>query len=263
MLPRVALPVSFCLLTVAGCVKVTGGFQPNGFGESDIPVAVRYRDAATHTFVGPEWRVDNFKVKANGTFGDAKEAPEYLYDREIDVDGDGKPETDKAPVYELKLVNRVTTAAIWLQTPMLALQDKDRSLKSFVDDFVEGLSGTGIYRVGTTIPKRVGAAKTYGARVVDSKEGRIGGFASLDVTIELVNLDQLKVDPSAKSAIGRVVFVRTNYSRPYAKVDTHNTYETRVMVVLGCESNPRDFDTTNADFEKFLASVDLGPAPAR
>jgi hypothetical protein len=186
-----------------------------------------------------------------------EDRPGYVYDREVDVDGDGAPESDPTLVYDLKLVNKVTTSAIWLQTEMLPVRDKDRSLQSFVDDFVEGLSGSGIYRVGSPVPKRVGATKTYAAHVVASKEGTMGTFPSLDVTIELVNVDQLKVDPNAKSAVGRVVFVRTDYPYWYKKLNGKDRYETRVMVVIGCESAPRNFGATSADFEKFVTSIDL------
>jgi hypothetical protein len=241
-----------------GCAPVAGGFRADGFHEADLPVSVRFTDPASRSFVGPDWRVDNFLLKKDGSFGDAKTAEGYLYNREIDVDGDGRPETKESLVYDLKLINRVTTSAIWMQTVLLAMADKDRSLTSFLDDFVEALSGTGLYRAGAPVPRLVGRTKSYGARLVASKEGTTGGFPSLDATIELVNLDQLKVDPNAKSSIGRVVFVRTDYPHAFRQGD--NRYETRAMVVLGCESVPRDFDATNADFDKFVQGVQLGPA---
>jgi hypothetical protein len=248
------------LLAAAGCVKAPGAFLPDGFHDEGLPIAVRYTSPGARDFLGPDWRVDNFIVRDDGSIGAPKSTPEYVMDREVDVDGDGKPETESGFVYELKLANRVTTASIWVQTVTLSMQDKDRSLESFLDDFVEGLSGTGIYRVSVRIPKKVGATKTYGARVVDSKAGKTGGFDSLDATIELVNLDQLKVDPNTKSSIGRVVFVRTDYPHQFKIGGRHDNNETRVMTVIGCESNPRDFEAANADFARFLGNVELGQA---
>jgi hypothetical protein len=238
---------------------VTGGFKADGFHDSDLPIAVRYADAATHNFVGPDWRVDNFVVRPDGTIGEAKTAKGYKVDQEIDLDDDGKPETRTVFAYELKLVNRVTTASIWVEGVMLPMHQKDRSLRSFLDDLVETISGTGVYQINGANPKRVGTTKSYGARVIDAKDSKVGGFDALDATLEVVNLDQLKVDPNAKSSVGRVVFVRTDYDHQIRSAG-HDYADTRVMVVVGCDSNPRDFDATNADFTRFLQSMELGEA---
>jgi hypothetical protein len=242
---------------MSGCAATNGEFRDDGFVHTSLPIVVRYDGHLSEHFVGPEWRVDNYVVKEDGSVGGPKTAPGYVGETEVDFEGTGEPEKISEPIYHLKLVNRVTNAAIWVQTVTLAMQDKDRSLRSFLDSFIERLSGSGVYRIVSFNPKQVGGIKTYGARVVDTKEGKLGSFDDLDVTIELVNLDQQKVDPNAKSAIGRVVFVRTDY--PIRVTQGHDKFwDARMMVVVGCESSPRDFDATNADFAKFLGAVELG-----
>jgi len=256
-----ALHLGAFAFLLGGCMGSPGAFGPDGYRPSGSPLIVRYAEPAEHRFVSADWRVDNFVVADDGTIGKPKQTDAYVQPREIDVDDDGVVDINsKAFVYDLKLVNRVTDGAIWLQTVPLAMRDKDRSLPSILDDFVESLSGTGVYRVTTIQPHRLAATKTYAAHVLSATGGRTGGFESVDATIELVNLDQLKVDPDAKSEIGRVVVVRTNY--PLEITDTANhKFVGLAMVVVGCDSHPRDFDATNADFVKFLAALDFASPP--
>ena len=246
-----------------GCAGATGTFRANGFHDDGLPIVVHYTDASARQFVSADWQVDNFAVKDNGTIGKPKMSDKYVWDREIDYDDDGRPDTERAvPIYDLRLVNRVTHAAMWLQSVPLRMHDKDRALKSILDDFVAWLSGTGFYRVSPGPPKGTGISKTYGARVVAMKENETQGFESLDATIEVVNLDQLKVDPTAKSSIERVVFVRTDYPQSHATMGGNRRHEARAMVILGCESDPRYFEATNAEFPVFLHAVELGhPSP--
>jgi hypothetical protein len=243
----------------SGCAGATGTFRANGFHHDSLPIVVHYRDASAHQFVGPDWQIDNFAVKDDGTIGKPKMSGKYVWDREIDYDDDGRADPELAvPIYDLRLVNRVTHAAMWLQSVPLRMPDKDRALKSILDDFVAWLSGTGFYLISPGPPKGVGVAKTYGARVVAMKENETQGFESLDATIEIVNLDQSKVDPNAKSSIERVVLVHTDYPQSKALLGGNRRHEARAMVILGCESDPRYFEATNADFPAFLGAVELG-----
>jgi hypothetical protein len=243
----------------AGCATATGTFQPDGFHHNDLPVVVRYHDPSSWRFVGPDWRIDNFVLDEDGKPGDAKSAQGYVENRAIDYLGDGQPyRPGNAYIYDLKLVNRRTDATMWLQEIPLPMHDKDRSLQALLDNLVESISGTGFYTVRVGYDRSKVRAKTFGARIVQSAPVLFGKFTSLDATIEVVNLDQLKVDPTAKAAVVRVVLVRTAYTQA---VDSY--VSASIVTVLGCESKARDFESTSADFERFLTSVQLGPMPAK
>lgn len=256
-----ALTIAF----VTGCATGAGTFQPDGFHHADLPIVVRYHSPSSWGFVGPDWRVDNFLLDDTGKPGQAKTAKGYVEDRAIDYDGDGRADAQRdVPVYDLRLVNRRTDAAMWLQEIPLPERDKDRSLQVLLDDLVESISGTGFYSVPLGHRRSTVRANTFAARVVKSDAGQLGGFPSLDATIEVVNLDQQKVDPSAKAAVGRVILVRTAYAKwVFAGTPGDRSFRTSTVTVLGCESKAREFEATNADFARFVESVQLGRVPAK
>lgn len=248
------------LFALAGCNRPNPEFPADGFHADEFPIVVRYADAKAQTFVGPDWRTDNFVIDEAGRVRDRKDTPDYRVDVKLDLDGDGKlDEFSGWPMYQLSLVHRRTDARIWIQAMPVSERDKDRDLKVVLDDFVEGLSGTGLYRFRSGPREPVAVARTYGTRVVQQKETKVGTFDALDATIEVINLDQQKVDPTTKSAVGRVVFVRPPYVNTVRGVT--GMPNPRAFIVLGCESKPRDFEATSADFDRFLAAVELGPDP--
>jgi hypothetical protein len=102
-------------------------------------------------------------------------------------------------------------------------------------------------------------AQTFTTKIVDEHPTTVAGFEAYDATIELANVDELKLDPASRSSKLRVVFVRTPYTR--------KLFATKgavpQLLILGYSVAPRDFDASLPDFNRFVASISLGPQQAQ
>ena len=240
---------------VLGCA--TGGtFAADGFHHTDYPYVVRYSDPGTREFLDANWRIDNYVVNYDGTIGALKTTEDYEGPTELDVTGSGNFSKVTLPYFDLKLDNRKTSAVIWLQTIPLNKGREERNLKNLAEDYASAISGSGFYAAVEDQGKVI-REKTFAAKIVEGKETTLGGLEAYDAKIELANADQLRLDPAARTAIIRVVFVRTNYTHDFLGHD----FPVHTFVRVGYRASPGDFDAGLPDFERFLKLLQFGPAP--
>ena len=248
-------------LSFAACLPAggTGTFGMDGFHHAEFPISVHYTNPTAKEFLGPDWRIDNYYIDGYGLIGAPKSTSEYAGREAVDFHGDGR--LTRLPVYffDLKLDNRKTSAVIWLQSVRLGKNDTDRNLRNMVEDYAEALSGSGFY--AALHDGLVVKAKTYAAKIVDGKERTLGGFPAYDARLEVANLDQIRLDPSARSLIVRVVLVRTDYVHNWGSMD-EGPLESRALVRVGYRASPSDFEAGLPDFERFLTLLEFGPAKA-
>jgi hypothetical protein len=245
-------PFAFAALPLLGCATGNGAFRADGFHHDDYPYTVHYADRAGRQIL-PNWRIDNYVVDDEGKPGQAKTTTDYEGEQKIDLNGDGDPEKPTVYYYDLRLLNRRNSGVIWLQTVPLPADHAERDLAVMVRDYATALAGTGFYATFANDKAEV-RAKTYATKIVASKPGKMGPFDSYDATIELANVDQLKLDPAQRSAILRVVFVRTDYVREWTMP---TEAKTAVVLRAGYWATPEDFAAGLPDFERFLGLLDL------
>jgi len=239
-------------LLVGGCAPKPFGL--NGLQYPKQPIVVRYATPGSQIFVSPDWRVDNFLLSDTGEIRAEKENDEYTFSRKADYDGDGREEVYVAPTYILKLLHRKNAGVLWSQMVPLDLNEKERNLDVLVNDYVESLSGAGFYAVSVPSGKVEVHARQYATKIVDKKPRKVGRFEGLEATIELANLDQLKLDPASRSAKIRVVFLRTDY---VTRLYQTTTVDVPLLLVLGLHAQPAYFDATAPDFDSFVGAFEL------
>jgi hypothetical protein len=256
---RASLLPAALALSVLGCATGTGTFAADGFHNSEYPYVVRYSNPQARELLDGSWRVDNFVVNADGSIGGAKTAEGYRGPEEIDLKGSGTPNKITVFYFDLKLDNKKTSAVIWLQTVPLARDRAERNLKNLVEDYANTISGSGFYAAVEDEGKMI-RAKTFAAKIVDGKETTLGGLEAYDAKIELANVDQLRLDPAARTALVRVVLVRTNYTHRFSSAGVEYA-PTPTLVRVGYRASPGDFDAGLPDFERFLKLIEFGPPP--
>jgi hypothetical protein len=242
---------------LAGCATGNGSFRDDGFHHDSYPYDVRYAEPQARSILGPDWRIDNYIVRPDGSVGEAKTADGYEGNQVIDLDGDGTPDKRKVFYYDLRLTHRRTSATIWLQTFPLAPSYADRDLRVLMHDYVEALSGTDFYATLDGPGHKGPEAKTYAATVRTEKPSTLGPFEAYDATIELANVDQLRLDPNRRHGVVRVILARTDYRRAW----TLNSRDvSNIVMRVGYSANPEDFEAGLPDFERFLSLLDLRKA---
>jgi hypothetical protein len=258
------LVASLLTLSLGACLpSLVGAFSADGFHSAQFPYAVHYTSPATKEFLGPDWRIDNYYIADDGSIGDPKTTDAYRGREAVDLLGDGKLTKWTTNYFDLKLDNRKTSGVIWVQTVQLGRKDAERNLRNLVEDYAEALSGSGFFAVVND--GRVIKAKTYAAKIVDGKDRTLGGLPAYDAHLELANLDQVRLDPSARAAIIRVVLVKTDYVSKWGEDamplnPDHVAPESRVLIRIGYRASPSDFEAGLPDFERFLTLLQFDPA---
>lgn len=246
-LTTAALALAAALPLVA-CVK-EGAFRDDAFYSPTMSYTLPYRDAASRTFVSPEWALDNFAVDRAGRPSAPKSGPDWRRDYEFELD-DGRRFTESVDLYDLRFVHVRTNARIWLRSVPVSALAAERDLQGVAADYAEGLSGTGFFAVDAGSIK-VGAQQ-FATKIVKARAGTLGADPAYDVTIELANLDQLRLDPKARSALVRVVFARTKLVYQTRAFAGHKT-RLPVRWMIGYVNSPADFERQQPEFEAFLA----------
>jgi hypothetical protein len=259
------LAIPFAFAAVA-CVEASGTFSADGYRNAEFPYGVRYAQPTAKDFLGPDWRIDNYYLQDDGTIGSPKTTSEYVGTEAVDLRGDGRLTRWRANYFDLKLDNRKTSGVIWVQHIQLGRNDADRNLRNLFDDYAEALSGSGFFAAVRNGQIR---AKTYAAKIVEGKDTTLGGHPAYDVRLELANLDQVRLDPSARTALIRVVLIKTDYVYHWTSATTTEVpMDSHVLLRVGYSARPSDFDAGLPDFERFLTllqfdalKADAGPPP--
>jgi hypothetical protein len=240
-------------LLLLGCGG--GGFTESGYVHSSGLLSVKYRDPSAFRFVSSDWQIDNHVTDEQGRPTYPKEGDDWKVVFDHDISGDGSRERFSWPRFELKLSHRANDAAIWIRTIPLAKSDETMELRVFAERYVDALSGTGFYGVDRFIGATKVTSIQFAAKFLDRRARTLGGQEAFEATIEVANIDQLKLDPTSRHSKIRIVVARTDRKEMYAGGGKYVT--AKLLVVAGYRSRPADFDAGLKDFETFLGSVAL------
>lgn len=239
-----ALGLGFATL---GCVKETR-FRDDVFYNKQMGYTLPYAHAQSRSFLPDGWVLENYHVDGAGHPTTPKTGSDWQRTLSIDLD-DGKPVDLTVDTYDLRFAHAETNATIWLRSIPVAPRAAKRDLQGVANDWAEGLSGTGFFALDAG-PVKVGAQQ-FATRIIRSRVGRIVGEPAFDVTVELANVDQLRLDPNFRSAIGRVVFARTKFEYGLKRFGDR-PLALPIRWMIGYANNPRDFARQEKDFEGFL-----------
>lgn len=247
--------------SLGGCIPTTGTFAVDGFHDKVLPYKVHYWDAHAKQFLNDDWKVDNFVANDDGTLGDPKTTNDYRGPQKLDLAGDGTLEKVRVYYFDLKLDNKKTNAVIWVQTIPLGRDRAERNLKNLAEDYAEALSGSGFYATVTDPETREvrGRTKTFAARLLDGKDTKLGGFDAYDARLDLANVDQLRLDPNARTSMIRIVLVRPPYLIGWGA----DHKPTPALIRIGYQASPGDFEAGLPDFERFLSLLELAPTQTK
>ena len=182
------------IAAVMGCAESGGAIGPQGFDQSLYGYHVDYGNPANQTFLGPDWRVDNFQWDTTARAWKQKTGDAYVATRELDEDNDGTispGEKSEEPIYDLRLTNTADNGVIWVKAHPLAFQDSGRDLGVVINNYADSLAGTGLYYQGSIFTLEHVKARQY-TTFVDPTEN-----------VHAASVDGL-IATTAKGAAGRM-----------------------------------------------------------
>lgn len=235
------------LVGMAGC-QSSGAFDATAFHSRTYPYTIRYADPEERALLSSDWIVENYYADATGKPTTSKRGRPYRRSRDIEL-SDGRTVSREFDVYDVLLVHRASDAVIWMRSVPMSPRQAGLNLRVMATEYAAGLSGSGFYP--TDLGRPGVESQTYASHVLSGRPVMVAGLEAFEATVEVANVDQLKLDPSSRAAMVRVVFVRTPF-----KSEGGLDEPLPVMWMIGYANNPADFDAQAPDFTRFLGLVD-------
>ncbi|MBI5490159.1 MAG: hypothetical protein HY905_22685 [Deltaproteobacteria bacterium] len=240
----------------AGCATLDARFGPVGYHDNVYGLFVRYVDAPRYDLMGADWRLDNFVLNDHGLPTAVKATDEYTTELEFDVDGDGEDDREGTfRLYVLRFEHRRDPGVIWLRTFPVSDRLAERELPALADDYVQEVAGGSYFAVrlaGRPMVQDVRLATV----VIEEGETRVDETPAWQVTFDVANVDQLRLDPNSRSSRVRVVLLRPPFTYP-VRARGHDMVEYTTLMVLGYANSPDYFDAHVGEFQDFLDRIRL------
>jgi hypothetical protein len=254
--PRAAACAACCVAAAAAaCASGASVITASGYQHPDYGYGVSALDQGG-ALLPAGWQIENYYPRS--FLGGqpalvAKDGPEYRTRYLIDADGDGDFEVDaEAQAYDLRFEHERHGGVIWVRTTPVSVEWGSRDLRVLARKYVESVSGAGFELVQFTAATVVSRERRWASSVVGEVPATLAGQQAHAVIMDVANVDQLKLDPSHRSARVEFVLART----PYAYVTTgRNPARFPVVLIAGYANQPTDFDASLADFWGLLGRI--------
>ena len=260
--------LSFAL---AGCAATSGAIGPQGYEQSVVKYQVGYLDASQQAFLPNDWALDNYAFSKHDGWKE-KTGEQYRATRALDENGDGDistGEVHKENIFDLRFVNLRDGAVIWLKVHPLAFSDSQRDLEVILDNYADGLAGTGLFEQSTLFGLKTEHTRHY-TTFIEKKEGaNIGSLGAILGVIEIAEVEKLRLDSTHRDSKAELLFAKVRYqqrvewgdvksSRWPVKATQGKNYEIRTgLLVIGYYDSASRFDSHLADFNGLISRVQI------
>jgi hypothetical protein len=141
---------------------------------------------------------------------------------------------------------------IWLSTVLVSPELRSVEPRVLARDYMESVSGAGYEVVSFSTRKVVTAERRWASTIVIQEDAILAGCGAHVVVMDVANVDQLKLDPTARAARVKIVIARTPFTYLYSE---RPRIELPVVMVAGYASRPEDFDASVAELDGLLARI--------
>jgi hypothetical protein len=246
---------------LSGACSKPGGLVKWGYDHPKAGLRILYKDASKEQFIDDAWRVDNFYRGTSGGWS-RKQGTDYYGIRLVEDERRGHVRQEHAHFFELKLNHAETNGVIWVQTFKLPTKHKATKLEVLLNNYVNSLSGSGLYLEGNIYGLQQIKVKKYSARVRHKRWIRLHHYNALRARIDIVNLDRFKVSSKDATTSVDVVLLRYWWTSTKEVQDPRNPVvwvKTRlhnpVMLVVGYKNAAAYFEKQRPDFQTFLQQI--------
>lgn len=270
---KVPAALIFALMgvTLVACQRRAGGgaMSPTGYASGGFSYRIAYAHPPSKSLLPAPWRLDNFTF--DGKTYKQKTSGTYEVTRWMDEDNDGEygpSEKHDEPLYDVKLVNEQDNGVIWSKAHPMRHVDRNLDISVHLDNYIESLSGSGLYAEGGMFRVREVKVRDYTTFVKSKREILVDRHPGVEAVIEIAEAEKLKADPAYRKQKVKVVFVRFGYAEPITRskqaagwpiIDTArgSAASRRGILVLGYANGAGSFDRSLPAFDSFVARVTL------
>jgi hypothetical protein len=246
-----------------GCGAPRPEWTETGIRHEEFRYAVGFADRESETFLGEEWRVDNWYMWTEPSGRQKKtlkRGPVYETKETWDRTGDGiADETRLMNRHDLLLCHRKDDGRIWVKVWELDRSRQEQDLAVILESIVSGLSGEFEVSIGTV--QRLSEGKSYAAETTWTRRARLGPHAALLAEVTVADLDRLQLSPGARHRTLRLLISRIPIA-PQSPAQDRSRWP-RVegsnsgLLVVGYSNSPDRFEEHLGDFERFLGLIEF------
>jgi len=246
------------VLGVAACGPVTRGAFGAGGYTTGYGYDVAYQ-AGTKQVLPPGWNLDNFRVDDAGTQV-RKTGRSYVTTYAFDDDEDGHTdERFKTYIYALRYEHTVHSGTIWLRNLPVARKLRTKDLRVLMQDYIDEISAATyeteqFARPGVPL---VVVERRQAAAIIEQGPATIAGQPAYAATIDVANVDQLRLTPGVRARRIQLVLMRAPEDEKVER-DGKPTIRYPVIALAGYSNMPADFSTGLDDFHGFLRLLTIG-----
>lgn len=238
---------------LAGCgQQVPGVVSADGYvsGRHALRVRKAYDAPAAAGLMPEGWKLDNFNDDVP-KWGDA-----YQSIFPVDANGDGDTDWHETePTFELRFVHLRHAGVVWLRAVAVQRDLAHTDLHVLNENYLEALAGGEYERQELSPGRKTTVEKRFAASLLRAEPCRLAAQECEAATIELANVDQLKLDPNYRSHKLRVVIARTSFT--YTPRGRRRAPDYPVYLVAGYLNQPSQFEAGLPDFTAFLEHIEV------
>ena len=234
-----------------GCASGPGRVAVGNYQSNYDGLAVVGQGAPESAGLMPKgWKLDNFY--GSPTPDAAKSTDAYMTTFHLDGDGNGVYELSlERFLYELRFVNLRDDGVVWLRVIPASADLAQMALPVLVDAYVDSLSGGKFDSVWVEPGHAVGREVRYASTLISNQRCQLGGEDCQLATVELADVDQVKLSPTKRYRKLQVLIARA----PLEFSAHHHAFPT--YLVAGYSNQPGRFDTNLPEFQDFLGRIVL------
>jgi hypothetical protein len=246
----------------AGCVSMHGGaFEATGY-RSTYGYELPY-ERGTQQLLPDDWTLVNYDRTSGGGWT-RKNLSHDLTDYEFDED-DARSEVVQGFTYAVRYEHRVHAGVIWLRDIPLEAKLRSKDLRVLMQTYIDQFAGA-IYEPlprSTTMwqqqQPQIVVEHRRAAAVLEEGPAVVAGQPAYAATIEVANLDEVRVAPRARTSQIQLVLLRAPQDEVYDPGNVRDPPHRHPMLVLAAYSNmPVDFSKGLEDFHRLLRRIAIG-----
>jgi hypothetical protein len=198
------------------------------------------------------WKLDNFRgspLPDEPKTGDSYKT-KYRFDRDNDGDLDLFFEES---AFQLRFKSLQDAGVVWLRTIPVSEDLSETQLSTLMSGLVDSLAGGEYESVALSAKRVLTVEKRYAATLVSALPCRLAEHECLVGTIELADVDQLRMTPGHRSQKMELVLSRSPFR--YEERRTRTTFP--VYILVGYANQPSDFDKSLPAFRDLLSRIEI------
>lgn len=245
------ISLAFWITFITGCGGAYSVVKSDSIHFPRYGYTVEFAGPSPHLVLGSGWVLDNFHKNSDGEWV-MNTGSRYYGKAAMDRDGDGNFTDENVYFFDLKLNNSASNAVMWIQTHELSDKASGVTLSVLLRNYTNSLTGTGFYAEANVFSILKVKLKRFVAVIREASATRLEPFYALRAKIQVLNIDQKRVQPKHQGSMIQVTLLKLKYRY---KSSSGNTRDGIAVMIIGYINRAEDFEKHLPDYRRLLTQL--------